>query len=107
MTTGEMFFLFNRSKNNVLRLLFRMYVISVLPTLQYLDDSAITEAQRQQANSNKRAYALSGGPLRFIEKFGSTMFLNMFKNGRENSNKQSLGTGETRDVESTIQLGND
>lgn len=83
-----------------------MYVISVLPTLQYLDDSFITEAQRQQANSNKRAYALSGGPLRFIEKFGSTMFLNMFKNGKENK-KQSMATGESTDVESTIQLAND
>lgn len=80
-----------------------MYVISVLPTLQYLDDSVITESQRQQANSNKRAYALSGGPLRFIEKFGSTMFLNMFKNGRE-SNKQVLVTGESTDVESAANL---
>lgn len=81
-----------------------MYVISVLPSLQYLDDSVITEAQRQQANSNKRAYALSGGPLRFIEKFGSTMFLNMFKNDRE-KNKQSMVTTTTgeSDVDSTAQ----
>lgn len=83
-----------------------MYVISVLPSLQYLDDSAITEAQRQQANSNKRAYAMSGGPLRFIEKFGSTMFLNMFKNGREGRESNKRVTGESTDVESTNQLPN-
>lgn len=79
-----------------------MYVISVLPTLHHLDDSFITDSQRQQANSNRRAYALSGGPLRFIEKFGSTMFLNMFKNGRDNT-KQSMLTGEATDVEVTAQ----
>ncbi|XP_037026029.1 leucine-rich melanocyte differentiation-associated protein-like isoform X2 [Bradysia coprophila] len=81
---------------------YRMYVISVLPKLQYLDDSVITEGQRQLANSNKRAYAMSGGPLRFIEKFGSTMFLNMFKNDRENA-KQAVGTGNETEAELATQ----
>lgn len=78
----------------------RMYIISVLPSLQYLDDSVITDLHRLQANSNKRAYALSGGPLRFIEKFGSTMFLNMFRNGGSKANsKQSLVKPEATDNE--------
>lgn len=77
-----------------------MYVISVLPTLQLLDDTPITDDQRKLAFANKRSYAMSGGPLKFIEKFGSTMFLNMFKTGKETS---KLATGELGDDELTAQ----
>lgn len=48
---------------------------------------------------------MSGGPLRFIEKFGSTMFLNMFKNGREN-HKKSTVTGGSTVIEQVNQLAN-
>lgn len=60
-------------------LFYRMFVISILSRLQYLDDTIVTDAQRIQSKTYKSAYSSNGGPLKFVEKFGSSTISNLFK----------------------------
>lgn len=62
-----------------------MYVISLLPNLQYLDDTFVTESQRKQAKDHEHLYTIAGTPLKFVNKFGSTGQIHLFRhdNGKK------------------------
>ncbi|XP_049297532.1 leucine-rich melanocyte differentiation-associated protein-like isoform X3 [Anopheles funestus] len=49
---------------------YRLFVISILPQLRYLDDSEVTAAQRTQAKSFKQSYNLNQGPYNIFETVG-------------------------------------
>lgn len=57
-----------------------MYVIGNLNDLDYLDDSKITEAQRTLARTHIGVYTMSGGPIKFMERFSnSSNIMTFFK----------------------------
>lgn len=49
---------------------YRLFVISILPQLRYLDDGEVTAAQRTQAKSFKQTYNLNQGPYNIFETVG-------------------------------------
>lgn len=49
---------------------YRLFVISILPQLRYLDDAEVTAAQRTQAKSFKHSYNLNQGPYNIFETVG-------------------------------------
>ncbi|XP_052898256.1 leucine-rich melanocyte differentiation-associated protein-like isoform X2 [Anopheles moucheti] len=49
---------------------YRLFVISILPQLRYLDDSEVTPAQRTQAKNFKQSYNLNQGPYNIFETVG-------------------------------------
>lgn len=57
-----------------------MYVIGQLDRLEVLDDNKVTEEQRSNAKTHIGAYTMSGGPLKFMERFaGASNLLTFFK----------------------------
>lgn len=57
-----------------------MYVIANLNDLEYLDDEKITETQRTLARTHIGVYTMSGGPIKFMERFGqSSNIMTFFK----------------------------
>lgn len=73
-----------------------MYVISLMPQLQYLDDTMVTDGQRAQAQTHKSAYALNGGPMKFVETFGSSnVFVNFFRSERNKHHSAVTTTAAT------------
>lgn len=65
-----------------------MYVIANLKQLEHLDDLKITDAQRVAAKTHIGIYTMSGGPLKFMERFsGSSNLLSFFK--YDTSNRRS------------------
>lgn len=58
----------------------RMYVIGLLDRLDVLDDNKISDEQRTNAKTHIGAYTMSGGPLKFMERFaGASNLLTFFK----------------------------
>uniref|UniRef100_A0A2M4AS94 Putative u2-associated snrnp a' protein n=1 Tax=Anopheles triannulatus TaxID=58253 RepID=A0A2M4AS94_9DIPT len=49
---------------------YRLFVISILPQLRYLDDSEVTMSQRAQAKSFKHTYNLNQGQYNIFETVG-------------------------------------
>lgn len=57
-----------------------MYVVGSLDRLEFLDDNKISDVQRLNAKSHIGAYTMSGGPMKFMERFaGASNLLTFFK----------------------------
>lgn len=56
-----------------------MYVVGMLEKLEVLDDNKITDVQRANAKTHIGAYAMSGGPMKFMERIAGSNLFTFFK----------------------------
>lgn len=57
-----------------------MYVVGILERLEVLDDTKLSDIQRLNAKTHIGAYTMSGGPMKFMERFaGASNLLTFFK----------------------------
>lgn len=57
-----------------------MYVAGILDRLEVLDDTKLSDIQRSNAKTHIGAYTMSGGPMKFMERFaGASNLLTFFK----------------------------